>query len=161
MYDSKARHPLSPPTPDPLPQLVYESMWDLFVAIGDLWQLTDDPKQYRLRFRTFLENRIALDPLYAAYYLGAATMIAELAAQADVNAAYVLIFFNRNPQNLEFSEDMMTVVRDHVAFEFISRRAALGSFANFGAKATQGYMAGANLPDQPAPYRTAEGLHEG
>ena len=39
MYESKERHPLSPPTPDPLPHAVYESMWDLFVAIGDQWLL--------------------------------------------------------------------------------------------------------------------------
>ncbi len=161
MYESKARHPLSPPTPDPLPQPVYESMWELFLAIGYLWLLKDDPRPYRLRFRTFLENRIALSPLYAGYYLAAATFIADLTAQADANAAYQLIFLNRNPQNLEYSPDLLIAVQQHVAFEFIARRVALGSFADFGAKAYQGYMAGANLPDQPAPYRTAEGLNEG
>lgn len=161
MYDSKARHPLSPPTPDPLPHPVYEGMWDLFLAIGDMWLLTDDPKPYRLRFRTFLENRIALNPLYAGYYLATATMIADLTQQADANAAYQLIFFNRNPLGLQFSPTLLQAVQQHVAFEFISRRVALGSFANFGAKAYQGYMAEANLPDRPAPYRTAEGLNEG
>jgi hypothetical protein len=161
MYDSKARHPLSPPTPDPLPHSVYESMWDLFLAIGDMWLLTDDPKPYRLRFRTFLENRIALSPLYAGYYLATATMIADLTQQADANAAWQLIFFNRNPLNLQYSPTLLQAVQKHVAFEFISRRVALGSFANFGAKAYQGYMAEANLPDRPAPYRTAEGLNEG
>lgn len=158
MYESKARHPLSPPTPDPLPPATYEAMWDLFVAIGEMWLLTDDPRPYRLRFRTFLENRIALSPLYAGYYLAAATFIAEVTEQADANAAYQLIFFNRNPQNLEYSPDMLIAVQQHVAYEFIARRMALGSFADFGAEAYQGYMAGANLPGQPAPYRTAEGL---
>jgi hypothetical protein len=161
MYESKARHPLSPPTPDPLSQPVYEAMWDLFLAIGELWLLTDDPHQYRLRFRTFLENRIALNPLYAAYYFAAATLIADLTAQANAFAAYQLIFFNRNPQNLEFDPELMQAVREHVAFELIARRMALGSFVNFGAVAYMGYMAGANLPDQPTPYRTAEGLNEG
>jgi hypothetical protein len=161
MYESKARHPLSPPTPDPLSHAVYESMWELFLAIGELWQLTDDPRPYRLRFRTFLENRIALNPLYSAYYYAAATLIADLAAQANALAAYELIFFNRNPKNLEFDPELMQEVRVHVAFEFIARRMALGSFVNFGAVAYMGYMAGANLPDQPAPYRTAEGLNEG
>jgi hypothetical protein len=138
-------------------------MWDLFLAIGALWQLTDDPRQYRLRFRTFLENRIALNPLYSAYYYAAATLIADLAAQphGSARAAYELIFFNRNPQGLEFDPELMQEVRVHVAFEFIARRIALGSFVNFGAVAYQGYMAGANLPDQPTPYRTAEGLNEG
>lgn len=158
MYDSKARHPLSPPTPDPLPHAVYEAMWNLFLAIGEMWQLTDDPGQYRLRFRTFLENRIALDPLYSAYYLAAAAMIADLTRQADAHAAYELIFFNRNPRNLKVNAELFQAVQQNVAFEFIARRMALGSFVNFGAKAYQGYMAGANLPDQPAPYRTAEGL---
>ncbi len=158
MYDSKARHPLSPPTPDPLPHAIYEAMWNLFLAIGEMWQLTDDPGQYRLRFRTFLENRIALDPLYAAYYVAAAAMIADLTRQADANAAYELIFFNRNPRNLQVNPELFQAVQQNVAFEFIARRMALGSFVNFGAKAYQGYMAGANLPDQPVPYRTAEGL---
>ncbi|HMJ87476.1 MAG TPA: hypothetical protein VK504_30070 [Vicinamibacterales bacterium] len=161
MYDSKARHPLSPPTPDPLPHAVYEAMWDLFVAIGDQWLLTDDPQPYRLRFRTFLENRIALSPLYAGYYLATATLLADLIAQADAFTAYQLIFFNRNPQNLQYNPTLLLAVQQHVAYEFISRRMALGSFANFGATAYKGYMAGANLPDQPAPYRTAEGLNEG
>jgi hypothetical protein len=161
MYESKARHPLSPPTPDPLPHAVYEAMWDLFLAIGELWLLTDDPRPYRLRFRTFLENRIALSPLYAGYYLAAAAMIADLTEQADANAAYQLLFFNRNPQNLQVNPELLQAVLQHVGFEFIARRMALGSFVNFGAKAYQGYMAGANLPDQPAPYRTAEGLNEG
>jgi hypothetical protein len=161
MYDPKARHPLSPPTPDPLPQAVYESMWDLFVGIGDMWLLTDDPQPYRLRFRTFLENRIALDPLYAAYYLAAATMIAELSQETDRNNVYLLIFFGQNPAGLTYDTDLMDAVRKHVAFEFVARRMALGSFADFGAKAYMGYIAGANLPGRPAPYRTAEGLNEG
>jgi len=136
-------------------------MWDLFLAIGEMWLLTDDPQQYRLRFRTFLENRIALNPLYAGYYLATATFIADLIQQANADAAWQLIFFNRNPLNLEFSPTLLQAVQQHVAYEFISRRVALGSFANFGATAYQGYIAGANLPDQPAPYRTAEGLNEG
>lgn len=161
MYESKARHPLSPPTPDPLPQAVYEAMWELFLGIGQQWLLTDDPRPYRLRFRTFLENRIALNPLYAGYYLATATMIADLTQQADVVAAWQLIFFNRNPLNLEYNPTLLAAVQQHVSNEFIARRMALGSFADFGAKAYQGYMAGANLPDEPVPYRTAEGLNEG
>ena len=162
MYESKAQHPLSPPAPDPLPRPVYEAMWDLFVAIGEMWRLTDDPLQYRLRFRTFLENRISLNPLYAGYYLAAATLIANLTEQADAKAAYGLIFFNRNPgDKLEYNPDLLAAVQQNVSNEFIERRMALGSFANFGAKAYQGYMAGANLPGQPAPYRTAEEPNEG
>jgi hypothetical protein len=158
MYDSKARHPLSPPTPDPLPHAVYEAMWDMFVAIGAMWLLTDDPNPYRLRFRTFLENRIALNPLYAGYYLAAAALVADLTEQADANAAYLYIYLNQNPQHLHANQELFDAVQQKVAFEFVSRRMALGSFANFGAIAYQGYMAGANLPDQPVPYRTAKGL---
>ena len=159
MYESKERHPLSPPTPDPLPQPVYESMWAMFLAIGEMWLLTDDPRPYRLRFRTFLENRISLNPLYAGYYLATATLIAEVTAQADANYAWQLIYFNRNPQNLDVSPTLLQAVQQHVAFEFINKRMSLGSFADFGAEAYQGYMsAGANLPDQPPHYRKAEGL---
>jgi len=159
MYETKARHPLSPPTPDPLPQTVYESMWSMFLAIGEMWLLKDDPQPYRLRFRTFLENRIALHPLYAGYYLSTALLIDDLTAQADADAAWQLIFFNRNPLNLEFNPSLLEAVQTHVADEFIARRVALGSFADFGAEAYQGYMAaGANLRNEPPHYRKAEGL---
>jgi hypothetical protein len=157
MYQAKVRHPLSPTAPT-IPEAVDEAMWNLFVAIGDLWMLTDDPAPYRLRFRTFMDNRIAIQPLYEGYYLAATTMIADLTAQADAPSAYLLIYFNQNPKGLTVNPTLLQAVQQFVAGEFIAIRLALGSFANFGALNYRGYIGGANIPGEPAPYRTAKDL---
>ena len=157
MYDNKVRHPLAPAVPA-VEAPVGEAMWNLFVAIGDMWMLTDDPAPYRLRFRTFMENRIALQPLYAGYYLAAANMIADLTAQADAFSAYLLIYFGQNPNNLTVNPTLLEAVQQFVAYEFIAFRLSLGSFAEFGAINYRGYIGGANIPGEPAPYRTAKDL---
>jgi hypothetical protein len=157
MYDNKVRHPLAPPAPS-VEKRVGDAMWELFVAVGDMWMLTDDPEPYRLRFRTFMENRIALQPLYEGYYLAAANMIADLTGQADATSAYLLIYFNQNPKGLTVNPTLLQAVQQFVAFEFINLRLSLGSFAEFGAINYRGYIGGANIPGEPAPYRTAKGL---
>ena len=157
MFQTKVRHPLSPSQPS-LAGDVEEALWKLFVAIGPAWKLPDDPNPYRLRFRTFLENRIALNPLYAAYYAAMAAMIAELTAQRGEQATYDLIFFGPGDGTLTVDDEFFTALLQHVSFEFISFRLALGSFRAFGAINYRGYFGGANLAGEPAPYRTAEGL---
>jgi hypothetical protein len=159
MYDTKVHHPLSDALP-PLTDDVEQTLWSLFVAIGTSWQLSDanDAEQYRLRLRTFMENRIALQPLYTVYYAAAAALIADLTAQKDANAAYNLIFFGQNPDHLTFDQDLYQIVLDHVSFEFIAFRLAVGSFRTFGARNYPGYFGGANLAGEPVPYRPAEGL---
>ena len=157
MYDTKVRHALSQSEVS-IPDAVDEAMWNLFLAIGDMWLLEDDPNPYRLRFRTFMANRIALQPLYTGYYLAATNMIADLTEQADANAAYQLIFFGRNDQNLTVNPTLLLAVQQFVAYEFIARRLAFGSFAAWGAINYRGYIGGANIPGQPVPYRTAKDL---
>src|ERR1043165_5771914 len=103
MYKAKAHHPLSTPLPEVAAE-VEKAMWGLFVAIGDAWRLPDQDvvETYHLRFDAFLENRIAIDPLNGKYYEAAAELIADLAAQLDLAAAYELIFFGDNPDDLEY-----------------------------------------------------------
>lgn len=157
MHDARERHPLSPPKGS-MPPDVEESMWQLFLAIGSLWDLTDDASQYRLRFDTFLENRIAYNPLYSDFYQAAADMIASLAAQKDLDAAYMLIYFARNPYDLQYNKELMKFVIQTVSNEFINLRMCLGGFKVWGAINYPGYFGGANIPGDPVPYRTAKGL---
>ena len=156
MYQAKVRHPLSPPAAS-LKDDVDEAMWRLFKAIGDMWLFNDDPEPYRLRFRALMENRIAVDPLYAGYYAAAAAMIADLTAQKDANAAYMLIYFGEN-QGLTFDPNMLAAVQQNVSNELIAMRLSLGTFRQFGALNYRGYFGGANLPGEPPPYRKAKGL---
>jgi hypothetical protein len=153
----KVRHALSPAAND-LPEEVDEAMWGLFAAINDLWEFVDDPPDpYRLRFRTFMDNRITLDPLYAGYYLAATSLIASIAEQKDVQAAYHLIYFGQD-QGLAYPKPVLDAVQTHVSNEFIAMRLAYGGFLQFGALNFQSYFGGANIPGEPPPYRKAEGL---
>lgn len=53
------------------------AMSDLFVAIGDFWQLGDDPSPYKLRLQAFMVNRIAFNPLYSEFYAVAKSVSRE------------------------------------------------------------------------------------
>lgn len=157
MYQAKTQHPLSPPLPT-LPKPVEQALWDLFVAIGTMWRFDDDVESYRLLFETFVQNRLALNPFYAAFYQTTMDLIANLAAQKNLNAAYELIFFGVNPHNLQYSPEVFQVVKQDVVNELINFRLACGSFRAWGAINYCTYFGGANLAGEPAPYRTAKGL---
>ena len=133
-------------------------MWQIFVAIGPAWKFDDDVESYRLRFHTFLQNRLALYPFYEAFYRAAMGLVEELAAQKNLKAAYQLIFFNTNPHNLQYLPEVMQIVKQYVVNEFINFRLACGSFRVWGAINYLSYFGGANLENEPTPYRTAKGL---
>jgi hypothetical protein len=159
MYKAKAHHPLSTPLPEVAAE-VEKAMWGLFVAIGDAWRLPDQDvvETYHLRFDAFLENRIAIDPLNGKYYEAAAELIADLAAQLDLAAAYELIFFGDNPDDLEYIPALLSAIEQHVVNELINFRLACGSFKAWGAVNFRTYFGGANLAGEPVPYRIAKGL---
>jgi hypothetical protein len=152
MFQTKVRHPLSSSAPS-VSDSVAESMWNLFVAIGPYWQLTDDPEPYRLRLGTFMENRIALNPIYAAFYEAARILIDQLIAQMGETKAYALIFSQQNA-TATVGLTTLQLVQQYVAGEFIAVRLALGGFRDFGALNYCGYFGGANIEGEPAPYRT-------
>ena len=154
MYQVKVRHPLSALAPS-LTESVSASMWNLFVAIGPYWELKDDPEPYRLRFTTFMQNRIALNPIYAAFYEAAATVIDALIAELGETAAYAVIFSPQDDSdNASVPATTMNLIQQYVSGEFIAIRLALGSFKEFGAKNYCGYFGGANILSEPVPYRT-------
>ena len=155
MYQPRVRHLLSPASPAPKDD-VEGAMYELFVAIGTFWGLTDDPTQYRVRLRAFMTNRINLDPKYRDYYVLAQKVIAELIAQKGEAAAYAYIFTNKKrilPPPPPPPQSELEYVQVYVANEFIAFRLAVGGFAAFGALNYRGYFGGANISEQPVPYR--------
>jgi hypothetical protein len=157
MNGDNARHPLCGPAPV-IPDPVVEVLWGLFVAIGPHWQLVDEPGPYRLRFLTFLENRIAVDPLYSIVYECAAAEIRALIAAIGEGAAYDLIF-GRLCQG-PIAPEMLQMIRKRVSGELIAWRIALGGFATFGARNYWGYFGGANIKGLPVPYRTPKDTND-
>jgi hypothetical protein len=159
VYQSKAVHPLSVDAAVTPPD-VEATLWALFVTIGDYWQLPDDPLPYRLRFRTFLANRVDVNPLYTAYYASANKIINELTATIGSTRAFQTIFTaksHQSPAGPPTTE--LEITQQFVANEFIAFRLSLGSFKAFGAVNYCGYMGGANIPGEPVPYRTMESGH--
>jgi len=154
MYQKRVRDALSPLTataPDP----IESAMWALFLAIGDFWKLEDDTSGYRLRLRAFMANRVSLDSNYAGYYGLAARVIADLMAAHGEPKAYEIIFTQKSRGGGGGTpETDLATVQKYVSDEFIAWRLALGGFTTFGAVNYRGYFGGANLPDEPVPYRT-------
>lgn len=155
MYQSRVTHILtiSDAPPDDKTE---KAMWNLFVAIGKFWQLEDDPSPYRLRLLAFMKNRVAFNPLYAQFYEVAANVLSELIAAKGEDAAYAQ-FFTEKPRAIPTAppETQLEFIQQYVANEFISFRLALGGFKTFGAINYRGYFGGANIADQPTPYRKA------
>ncbi|MDI5925232.1 hypothetical protein QBK93_11160 [Rhizobium leguminosarum] len=133
MYQRRAIHPLSK-TFKPLPQPTVEILWDVFVAIGEQWSLGDNPSDYRLRFETFLENRINISPIYKNYYADGAEFVSSLIAELGRARAYDRLL-TQKPRVAQsgIPATRLEAVQRFVANEFISLRLALGGFKAFGA----------------------------
>jgi hypothetical protein len=156
MYQPKVRNPLSPFAARE-PDDIDAAMWALFVAIGDFWKTGDGPDRYRLRFRSFMQNRIALNPLYQKFYAAAKTLIDELVSRLGESAAYEDLFTQKDRRSPPAPpETEREFIQSYVVNEFIALRLALGSFQTFGAANYCGYFGGANIDDQPPPYRTRD-----
>jgi hypothetical protein len=153
MYQAKVENPLSHLAP-PVPDDVEEAMWGLFVAIGDFWKLGDKPEPFRLRFRAFMANRISLNPLYRDFYATAKALIDELGPGGNKTSAYQKLFTQKGRMvPAPPPETKLEFIQHYVANEFVALRLALGSFKAFGAVNYCGYFGGANIADQPVPYR--------
>lgn len=153
MYQRRAIHPLSQ-TLGPLPQGTIETLWTIFVAVGEHWSLDDQPSAYRLRFETFLENRINLNPIYEGYYLDGAAYFESLVADIGRTPALARLF-TQKPRVVQagIPATRLESVQRFVVNEFISLRLALGGFKSFGAINYRGYFGGANIEGEPTPYR--------
>lgn|GEM_PF-2681543 len=108
-------------------------MWDLFVAIGTHWQLTNSPEPYRLQIHSFMENRVALNPIYKSFYEAAAGQIDALTASVGSDAAYGVIFGLARDGVEHIGPTMLQLIQQYVFGEPIALRLALGSFLEFRA----------------------------
>lgn len=154
MYEDRVQHPLSRAL-GPLPPQTVEILWTIFVAIGAHWSLDDDPLPYRLRFEIFLENRKNVSPLYKDYYADSAAYFGDLTERIGSTAALDRLFAQK-PRVVQsgIPATRLEMAQRFVVNEFISLRLALGGFETFGAVNYRGYFGGANIPGEPAPYRT-------
>lgn len=153
MYNAKVVHSLSR-TSILADDAQNDILWSLFVAIGRHWQLDDDPAPYRLRFLSFLENRMDIEPIYRTSYREGAALIASMIAEHGADAAFEKIFFGKAkgiPTGVPGTP--LETLQRFVANEFIALRLALGGFRSFGALNYPGYFGGANIDGEPVPYR--------
>ncbi|MBV1686351.1 hypothetical protein KRR38_01355 [Novosphingobium sp. G106] len=127
----------------------------MFVAIGTYWKLGDDPEPYRSRLKVFMDNRIAISPLYRGYYSTAAEVIADLIAAQGNEKAFETLFKIKVPDGVPSTA--IDVAKRFVVNEFITMRLAFGGFKSFGARNFNGYFGGTNDPSD-RPYR---GIDEG
>jgi hypothetical protein len=156
MYRSRVVHPFVEEAPA-APARQTETLWSLFVAIGDHWSLGDDPARYRSRFLTFMENRVNLNPLYRETYRDGAALIDAMVTELGANRAFERIFTDKpliSPSGVPATP--LETLQRFVVNEFIALRLALGSFKAFGAINYPGYPAGANIEGQPIPYRSKD-----
>ncbi|MEH6461747.1 hypothetical protein [Chitinimonas sp. JJ19] len=159
MYQTPAKHPLSAELPA-LDDATYAAMWALFCHIGKYWQNMPDPEPFRSQLYSFMLNRINLRPVYRDYYLFAAATLRGLIEQHGEDGAYAFLFTDTDA-NKAPPETALAVTRQKVANEFMALQLSLGGFKAFGAINYCGFIGGANIPGQAAPYRTLEADHEG
>ena len=151
MYHSRAVHLLAP-------LARYETggidntLWSLWEAIGNYWHLSDEPERYRSRLRTFMDNRTSINPLYQGYYDIARAVILDLIAQHGSPKAFEVLFQTKTSTGVPQSP--IEATKRFVVDEFIAIRLALGGFHTFGATNYCGYFGGANIANEPVPYRT-------
>lgn len=149
MYQRKVADPLSFAAAA-IGNDIAPALWLLFVAIGDHWKLGDDPEPYRSRLATFMDNRIAINPLYRGYYDAAAATIADLVATNGPTGAFEILFATKTSSGVPASP--IEVAKRFVVNEFITMRLAFGGFKSFGARNYNGYIGGTNDPTD-CPYR--------
>lgn len=161
MYQKTAKHPLSnepsllSDEPSLLSDETYVAMWQIFVHIGKFWQNMDDPTPYKLQLYSFMLNRINLRPIYSIYYISAQKVMAKLIAEKGEDKAYEFLFTDKDAAKTP-PETLIALTRQKVANEFMALQLSLGGFKAFGAENYCGYIGGANIPGQPAPYRSFE-----
>lgn len=154
MYQKAAKHPLSANLP-PISDEVFTSMWEIFIHIGKFWQNMDDPEPLKSQLYSFMVNRINLRPIYNDYYKIAKIVMDELITEYGNDEAYEFLFTDSSAMESP-PETPLALTRQKVANEFMAWQLALGGFKSWGAKNYCGYIGGAYIPNQPAPYRTFE-----
>lgn len=154
MYQQHINHPVTKLL-QPLDKAVYNSMYQLFEHICSFWDNLSNPEEYQSRLFVFMENRMRLRPEYREYYYLAKVVIDELIIRYGEEEAYEFLFTDKQA-NQKPPESSLAVVRQKVSNEFVTFQVAQGGFKVFGPQNSLGYIGGAYIPGEPAPYRTAE-----
>lgn len=150
MYQSRAVHALALAGP-PQSEAVSPMLLRLWTAIGEHWQFIDSADEQLTRLRSFMDNRINLNPLYKAYYDFAEQVIADLISQHGDPDAFNVLF--STVEGTGVPQSPLDATKRLVVDEFIALRVALGGFLAFGAVNYCGYFGGANIKGEPIPYR--------
>ncbi len=143
-------------------QELFDSMWELFIAIGDFWKngdfrdgdAGDNDTSYQSQLLSFMNNRIELDPVYLNEYEGAKVVIEELQDLYGTEGGYKELFTQPVNPKIQPSTPFERA-RIKVSNEFVLFQLAMGGFEAFGAKNYPGYFGGANIKGK-TPYRTIE-----
>lgn len=138
---------------------LFEAMYKLFEQIGIFWNNTPEKSDLRTELYTFMMNRIELNSFYIMEYENAKEVLDEFIAIAKKNGkseedAYAQFFTDPdgliNPPNSRLAH-----ARQNVSNEFISFQLTVGGFESFGAKNYPGFIGGAYVEGEQAPYRTS------
>lgn len=130
-----------------------DSLWGIFVKIGEVWESGIDPAPMRSNFLVFISNRLEIDYNYLAEYINAREVIDELRAELGDEKAYRKLFTDPLA-NINPPVSRIARVRQRVSNEFAALWLALGGFKVFGSPLNYpGYIGGANL-EGATPYRT-------
>jgi hypothetical protein len=153
MYQKQVNHPANLGA-QPLETEVYEAMFELFEQICSFWSNLNNPSQFKSRLFVFMDNRIRLHPEYRSIYSHAKTTMDNLVKDMGKADAYKTLFTD-TAANQAPPETPLALTRQKVSNEFIAFQVTQGGFKTFtGAINYPGYIAGAFIPGEPAPYRT-------
>lgn len=152
MYQQQVNHPANIGA-EPLAPEVYEGMFELFEHICSFWANLDDPQSFKSRLFVFMDNRIKLHPEYRSIYSHAKQTLDDLIQKLGKAEAYKTLFTDP-AANQAPPETPLALARQKVSNEFIAFQVSQGGFKAFtGAINFPGYIAGAFIPGEPAPYR--------
>lgn len=153
IYQKMTKHPLSNELPT-FSDKTFAAMWEMFVHIGKFWQNMEEPTPYKSLLYNFMLNRINLRPIYRDYYIIAERTMKNLIDKngGDKDQAYKYLFTDQDAAQMP-PRTSIALTRQVVANEFMALQLSLGGFKEFGAKNYCGYIGGAYIQNQPAPYR--------
>lgn len=156
MYQQLVNHPANIGA-QPLAPEVYEGMFELFEQICRFWGNLEHAHSFKSRLFVFMDNRIRLHPEYRSIYSHARQTLVELIDEIGKEAAYAKLFTDP-AANQAPPETPLALARQKVSNEFIAFQVSQGGFKAFtGAINYPGYIAGAFIPGEPAPYRALGG----
>jgi hypothetical protein len=129
-----------------------ESLWRIFVAIDQTWELEGVANVLRSQWHELLAARVASTPSYLGELKNAAAVVEELIAEHPEGWREIL-FFETIITSDEHALTPLLHAKFYVVNDFVRAQIALGGFASFGGRNYTGYMGGSRYHENP-PVRT-------